>query len=123
MTEIRLDEQQKQQYDEESNSRYIPVPNRQKEYHGVHQRGGVTLSNPKLNLQTKHFSNEHQAYLSAFNGESCHSDSIEPRYSSEGISHDNSFYPEPSIYSTANQVNLIDFIGGNQRYKMHDNDI
>ena len=76
-----------------------------------------------MNLRPKHFANEHYTYSNAFNGEEGDSDHLEPRYSSESFSQNNEVVPDPFIYSARNQVNLIDFIGGNQRYQKHDNDI
>ena len=125
MTEINLNEYQKQEYYDESTSQFIPFSTRKKQSHDVHKslHESIVLSNPRLNLRPKNFANEHYGYSNAFNGEDGHSDHLEPRYSSESFSQNNDVIPDPLIYSTRNQVNLIDFIGGNQRYQKHDNDI
>jgi hypothetical protein len=125
MTEINLTEYQKQEYYEETNPHFIPFSTRKIQCNDVHKsmHGGITLNNPRLNLRPKNFSNEHLSYSNAFNGEDCLPDNLEPIYSSESFVQDSNFIPDPLTYSTRNQVNLIDFIGGNQRYLKHDNDI
>ena len=99
MTEINLNEYQKQEHYEESNPHFIPFSTRKKQCHDVNKpmHGGIILSNPRLNLRPNNFVNEHYTYSNAFNGEDCHSNNLEQRYSSESFSQDNNFIPDPLI--------------------------
>ena len=125
MTEINLNDYRKQEYYEGSNLHFNPFSTQKMQHHDAHKSKHVCViqSNPRLSMRPKDNANEHHTYSNDFNGEDFQTDSLEPRYSSESFSRDNSFIPEPLTYNTQNQVNLIDFIGGNQRYQRHGNDM
>ena len=116
MTEINLHENQKHDYYKDQDVKFNQYATQQKQSHQLHR--GTMLANPRLNLRSINVSNE-PTYSIAFNVENGYSSSFEPRYLSETFLQENNYNLEPMTYST-NQVNLIDFIGGNQRYQDED---
>ena len=115
LAEINLAEHHNSDSYEDNVQQFNEYPTRQRQYNKSQQyiRHAAILSNIKSESRTKHLSNEH-TYSNAYNVKDCQLANFEPRYSSELFFQEDGSNLQSSAYPV-NPVNLIDFIGGNQR--------
>ena len=117
MAEISLDENQKQSRFEDNDARTIQYTSAQRPYQDI--QGSAMFRNMASEYNpTTNISNE-DSYSNGYKSDDFQLSHYGTRYTRDSFLRDNNYTHEVMTYCD-NQVNLVDVIGGNQRYGNND---